>query len=77
MISAYKNEDSKAGRHEYKAGFAMLPTVDHIDSDATTASFNICGWRTKDAKHDLSVECFVELCQRVLTHQGYRVTKGP
>lgn len=73
LISTYDNEDSKAGRHAYKAGFALLPTVDHVASDATSASFKICGWRTNDAKHDLSVNAFLDLCRSVLEHAGYVV----
>ena len=76
LISTYDNESSKIGRHAYKAGFALLPTVDHVASDATSASFKICGWRTNDAKHDLSVDSFLRLCQSVLEHAGYRVEKA-
>jgi hypothetical protein len=75
LISTYKNEDSKKGRHSYKAGFALLPTVDHVAAEATEASFRICGWRTNDAKNDLSLNSFLELCQRALRHAGYRVEK--
>jgi hypothetical protein len=75
LIGTYKNEDSKIGRHGYKAGFALLPTVDHVSSDATVASFRICGWRTNDAKNDLSLEAFIELCQKILSHAGYHVEK--
>ena len=75
LLSKYNNEESKAGRHGYKAGFALLPTVDHVSAGATEASFRICGWRTNDAKNDLSLEAFIELCQRVLTHAGYSVEK--
>ena len=75
LISTYDNDASKLGRHAYKAGFALLPTVDHVASDATSASFNICGWRTNDAKHDLSVDSFLDLCRSVLEHAGYRVKK--
>lgn len=74
LISTYTNEDSQAGRHAYKLGFALLPTVDHLSASATEASFKICAWRTNDAKHDLSVPDFVALCRRVLEHQGYTVT---
>ena len=65
LISTYRNEDSKAGRHGYKAGFALLPTVDHVTANASEGSFRVCGWRTNDAKNDLSVAAFLELCQRV------------
>lgn len=74
LISTYKNEDSRAGRHAYKAGFALLPTVDHLSSDATEASFRICSWRTNDSKNDLSVDAFMTLCRKVLVHAGYHVS---
>ena len=70
LISTYKNEDSKEGRHAYKAGFALLPTVDHHAADAVAADFRICAWRTNDAKNDLSVTAFIELCRRVVQHAG-------
>ena len=75
LISTYNNEDSKAGKHSYKSKFALLPTVDHISAGTTKAIFRICGWRTNDAKSDLSFEGFVELCQKVLTYAGYSVRK--
>jgi hypothetical protein len=73
LISTYRNEDSKKGRHGYKATFALLPTVDHVSAEATEASFRICGWRTNDAKNDMSVGQFLDLCKRVLTHAGFHV----
>lgn len=75
LISTYNNEDSENGRHAYKAGFALLPTIDHLSSEATEASFRICAWRTNDSKNDLSVAAFVELCRKVLVHAGYRIEK--
>ena len=75
LISTYDNDESKIGRHTYKAKFASLPTVDHVDASATEASFKICAWRTNDAKNDLSFDDFLELCRKVLEHDGYRVEK--
>jgi hypothetical protein len=75
LISTYTNEDSRQGRHHYKAGFALLPTVDHVAAEAMSATFKICAWRTNDAKNDLSWEAFLELCARALTHAGYSVAK--
>jgi hypothetical protein len=75
LISTYNNEESKTGRHKYKAGFALLPTVDHVRAEATEASFKICSWRTNDAKHDLSHDEFMDLCQLVLEHAGHAVTR--
>lgn len=65
-IGRYDNEESKKGRHAYKRGFALLPTVDHEVASATQATFRICAWRTNDAKHDLTPDEFVELCRRVV-----------
>lgn len=75
LISTYKNEDSKAGKHGYKFGFALLPTVDHVSAGGTAANFRICSWRTNDAKNDLSQEGFIDLCTKILKHAGYSVTK--
>jgi hypothetical protein len=71
LISQYDNDKSKEGRHRYKAGFALLPTVDHVEASSLSASFRICAWRTNDAKHDLSVDGFLTLCGKVLAHAGY------
>ncbi|MFA5939703.1 MAG: hypothetical protein WC809_10155 [Sinimarinibacterium sp.] len=73
LISKYRNEESATGRHLYKAGFALLPTVDHVDAGATEASFRICSWRTNDAKNDMPVDTFIELCRKVLVHAGIGV----
>jgi len=75
LISTYNNDESKLGKHGYKSGFALLPTVDHVGPGTTEASFRICGWRTNDAKNDLSHEEFVDLCAKVLTHAGHTVKR--
>jgi hypothetical protein len=76
LISKYNNEESLAGRHGYKAGFALLPTVDHIESARNNSGFRICSWRTNDAKHDLSQKAFLELCLRVVRNAGFNVTSA-
>lgn len=70
LISKYDNDESKLGRHKYKAQFALLPSVDHLDAGDTEASFRICAWRTNDAKNDLSHAEFIALCRRVVAHAG-------
>jgi hypothetical protein len=75
LISTYRNEESKTGRHKYKSGFALLPTVDHIDAGATESSFQVCSWRTNDAKNGLSSQQFIDFCVRVATFAGFIVTK--
>lgn len=68
LVSTYSNDASKLGRTQYKAGFALLPTVDHIMGENDRYDFVICAWRTNDAKADLSFPEFLELCRRVITH---------
>lgn len=76
LISQYDNAISKARRRAYKKEFADLPTVDHV-GDGLDADFRIASWRTNDAKHDLTGEEFLALCQAVLEHHGYTVTRAP
>jgi hypothetical protein len=68
LIGTYENAKSKDGRRDYKAGFALLPTVDHVDDGLGAANFEICGWRSNDAKNDLTHNQFVELCRNVCAH---------
>lgn len=70
LISTYDNDESRLGRHSYKAQFALLPSVDHVDAGSTEASFRICAWRTNDAKNDLSAADFIDLCRRVVDYAG-------
>jgi hypothetical protein len=70
LVSKYDNEESKLGRRTYKALYALLPTVDHVGDGLGVADFRICGWRTNDAKHDLSYHDFIDLCHRVTAHHG-------
>lgn len=67
LISTYDNMKSKLGRRRYKAQFALLPTVDHVGDGTWSADFEICAWRTNDAKGDLTLEDFIALCARVLS----------
>lgn len=69
LISTYDNDESKEGRREYKAKFALLPTVDHVGDGTGPADFKICGWRTNDAKGDLSMVKFIQLCHRVIANE--------
>jgi hypothetical protein len=77
LPSKYSNADSQLGRHESKAKFALLPTVDHVSASASEANFCICGWRINDAKNDIFSEAFLDLCEKALTFAGYQVPKPP
>jgi hypothetical protein len=73
LIGRYNNEHSKLGRHKYKAEFALLPTVDHIEAASTEATFCICSWPTNDAKNDLTRSAFLKLCLLVARQAGHIV----
>jgi hypothetical protein len=68
LVSTYENGAAQLGRRVYKAGFATLPTVDHVVDGLGPANFKICAWRTNDAKSDLDHAAFVELCRKVISH---------
>lgn len=74
LLGTYNNAESKLGRHAYKRGFGLLPSVDHLDAAATTAEIRICAWRTNDAKHDLTTTELIELSRRILEHHGWSLT---
>ena len=75
LISKYNNEESKKIGREYKRKFALLPTVDHLGDGMGYPDFQICSWRTNDAKNDLDLSTFLTLCQAILEHHGYVVKK--
>ena len=67
LISQYDNDKSKGGGREYKARFALLPSVDHVADGTGPADFRMCAWRTNDAKSDLSYQEFLDLCRKVVS----------
>ena len=69
-ISSYDNAEFKLNRSKYKAGFALLPTVDHVLGETEAFDFVICGWRTNDAKNDLNLQEFLEVCRKVIARHG-------
>ena len=68
LVSKYDNEESKRRGREYKKELAALPTVDHVDDGLGDPCFVICSWRVNDAKHDLTLDEFLALCESVLLH---------
>lgn len=66
LLSMYDNVESKAHKAQYKKKFALLPSVDHVGDQTGPTEFKICGWRTNDAKNDLSYPEFVHLCRKVI-----------
>lgn len=68
LVSSYDNEQAAAGGRAYKKSLADLPTVDHVGDGLGPADFAICSWRVNDAKNDLTIEEFLEVCRQVLRH---------
>jgi len=55
LIGTYVNEESKLQRIAYRKKFELLPTIDHVNSNDTVASFKVCGLRTNDCKSHLTI----------------------
>ena len=70
LLSKYNNEESKKFGRAYKKQFALLPSVDHVDDGKGAADFKICGWRTNDAKNDMNLQEFIELCKKVVANHS-------
>ena len=66
LIGTYDNEKSKEQGRKYKKDLALLPTVDHVRDGTGKPDFKICGWSMNDAKNDLPLADFVELCRKVV-----------
>lgn len=47
-----------------------MPTVDHVVRASGGWDFVICGWRTNDAKNDLSLAEFLAVCRLVIARHG-------
>jgi hypothetical protein len=67
-ISKYNNTESGQRGREYKKKFGDLPTVDHVGDGLGPADFCICSWRVNDAKNDLTLAEFLDVCRAVLAH---------
>jgi len=75
LLSTYDNDKSKRGRTEYKKRFALLPSVDHNLKQEGNVEFKICGWRTNDAKNDLTYHEFLALCRKVIDADNKRASR--
>ena len=68
LLSTWDNDKAKEHGSRYKSQFALLPSVDHVSERRGPTDFTICAWRTNDAKNDLSIEDFIQLCEKVIKH---------
>jgi hypothetical protein len=67
LISQYDNDKAAADRRRYKREFYNLPTVDHVGDGLAEADFAICSWQVNDAKHDQTLDEFVEMCRSIVS----------
>jgi hypothetical protein len=67
LISTW-NTSVHADSGKYRKKYALMPTVDHIDPQATTLQLEICSWRANSCKSDLNPEEFVAFCEKVVEH---------
>jgi hypothetical protein len=73
LISKYRNEEARVGGRQYKKKFWYLPTVDHYDNNRENPTFKICAWKTNDCKNDLTLNEFLEVCEKVLNHNKNKI----
>ena len=50
--------------------FGKMPTIDHIDPDATDLKFEVCSLLVNECKNDLNADEFVGLCNKVVAFRG-------
>jgi hypothetical protein len=74
IIGKFENVAAKAGRSAYKKKFWLLPTVDHTIDEQGKLKFVICSWKVNDAKSDLTLTEFRELCELVLKYRDGTTT---
>jgi hypothetical protein len=72
LVSTYDNLSSRDGRSIYKEKFANLPTIDHTVDDQGHPRFVICSWRINEAKGDMRMDEFYQLCQSILDYRDQR-----
>lgn len=66
LLSKWDNSRAEKEKENYKKKFVLLPVIDHAKKFGV-ANFKICSWRTNDAKNDLPLPEFIELCKKVYT----------
>ena len=69
LIGSWDNKKAKEIQG-YKRKFKNLPTLEHVyrEDVSITLEFVICGWAVNDAKNDLSIDEFIELCKEVVEY---------
>jgi hypothetical protein len=76
LISKWDNASANRGKGQHKKAFALLPTVDHTEDEQGTLIFVICAYYVNDAKSNLTLKEFYQLCERVLEHRKRKAGNG-
>ena len=58
-----------------KRKYELLPTLEHIDRSVHSLNFAIVSWKVNDAKNNLNIEEFLELCKLVISKENNIITK--
>ena len=58
-----------------KRKYELLPTLEHIDRSVHNLNFAIVSWKVNDAKNNLNIEEFLELCKLVISKENNIITK--
>jgi hypothetical protein len=64
-IGARSPGKAKAGRKVLLKRFAMMPTIDHVDPEATDLRLEVCSLMVNECKNNLNADEFVGLCRKV------------
>ena len=68
LIGTWDDDIVHTDSSEYKRKYALMPTVDHIDPEATTLGLEICSGLVNECKSDSNPAEFVEFCGKVVEH---------
>jgi hypothetical protein len=68
LIGTWDADRIPADSGKYKKKYALMPTVDHIDPEATTLELEICSWQVNDCKSDFNPADFAAFCVKVVEH---------
>jgi hypothetical protein len=64
-------DPKKAGQNrDYFMTFVQLPTIDHINPDATDLEFELCAWLVNRCKSELMPDEFIELCEKITAYRA-------
>ena len=75
LIGAWDTGSVHDDSGKYKKQFALMPTVDHIDPEATILELEICSWQSNDCKTDLNPAEFVAFCEKVVEHYKMKISR--